>query len=457
MHEIVGYTNAEGRQKAESREQEYKDISVTELKAYLGVLILGGTRNDNKTEIHELFSKKYGLPYAKATLSRDRLKAIHSNLRFDDKNTRAARRHQSLFAPLQEVHNYVTARMRRHYIPGTFITIDEQLVGFRGRCAFRQYMPSKPDKYGLKLFMAVDSETLYPLSILPYLGRQTSAAAGGQGLGHYLVTEMTQRFYGTGRNVTCDRYFTSLKLARTLLQNKTTIVGTLTMNKRFIPKEFTEKKNRPAESSLFGFHQDKMTLVSYVPKPRKSVILLSSQHNSADVVREAKNKPEIILFYNNTKGGVDTVDWMVKKYTCRRISRRWPVVLFLNLVDLALLSAYIIWNLTHPEQLQTVKRGRRKLFLRSVGEALIKPHIRLREAHGTPQVKRTIQEAGFSQAVDEIPSARQPASPVKRRRCYKCPQSKDGKFKTICVDCKKNLCPQHTLILCSNCLVENDF
>ena len=194
--------------------------------------------------------------------------------------------------------------MRRYYTPGPFITIDEQLVGFQGRSAFRQYMPSKPDKYGLKLFMAVDSETLYPLSILPYLGKQTSAATGSQGLGHYLVTEMTQRFYGSGRNVTCDRYFTSFALARTSLQNRKTIVGTLTLNKRFIPKEFVEKKNRPAESSLFGFHQDKMTLVSYVPKPQKSVILLSSQHNSAEVVREAKNKPEIILFYNSTTGGV---------------------------------------------------------------------------------------------------------------------------------------------------------
>ena len=45
--------------------------------------------------------------------------------------------------------------------------------------------------------------------ILPHLGRQTSAAAGGQGLRHYLVTGMTQRFYDSGRNVNCDTFFTS--------------------------------------------------------------------------------------------------------------------------------------------------------------------------------------------------------------------------------------------------------
>ena len=130
------------------------------------------------------------------------------------------------------------------------------------------------------------------------------------------------------------------------------------------------------------------------------------------------------------------------------------MALFLNLMDLALLSAYIIWNLIHPERRQTARRGTRKKFLRSVDEALIQPNIALRETHGTAQVKRTIEGAGFSQAADE-PPARQPPSPVKRQRCFKCHQSKDGKFKTVCRNCRKNLCPEHTAILCSNCLADN--
>ena len=35
---------------------------------------------------------------------------------------------------------------------GAFVTIDELLKPFRGRCSFWQYMPSKLDKYGMKLF-----------------------------------------------------------------------------------------------------------------------------------------------------------------------------------------------------------------------------------------------------------------------------------------------------------------
>ena len=90
LHEIVGYTNDEGRQKAQSRTQKCKDtgLSVIELNAYHGALIIGGTRNDNKTEVHEVFSKKFGLPHAKASLLGDRFKAIHPHLRIDEKKTR---------------------------------------------------------------------------------------------------------------------------------------------------------------------------------------------------------------------------------------------------------------------------------------------------------------------------------------------------------------------------------
>lgn len=37
-------------------------------------------------------------------------------------------------------------------IPGEKICIDETMVSWRGRLSFRQYIPSKRHKYGIKLF-----------------------------------------------------------------------------------------------------------------------------------------------------------------------------------------------------------------------------------------------------------------------------------------------------------------
>jgi hypothetical protein len=44
-------------------------------------------------------------------------------------------------------------------------------------------------------------------------------------------------------------------------------------NKREIPQEYKPAKQRDENSSIFGFAKD-LTLVSYVPKNNKSVVLL---------------------------------------------------------------------------------------------------------------------------------------------------------------------------------------
>ena len=70
---------------------------------------------------------------------------------------------------------------------------------------------------------------------------------------------------------------------------------------------------------MFGFTKN-ATLVSYVPKKGKVVTLLSSMHvgKNADRIDEStkdKRKPNIITFYNKTKGGVDKVDELKSTYS----------------------------------------------------------------------------------------------------------------------------------------------
>ena len=174
------------------------------------------------------------------------------------------------------------------------------------------------------------------------------------------VTEEAECSYGSERNVTCHIPFPSLEVARALSQNRATIEWTPTLNKRFIPKESTEKKNRPAESSL-AFIRTRSKRWPLCPLK----VLAVFTNNSAEVVISPKSKPGIILFYKSTKGDVTTVvNWIVKKYTYRKVSRTWLKVLFLNVVDAVPLSACIIWNLNHPEGWWTGTRGRQKHSLR---------------------------------------------------------------------------------------------
>lgn len=49
-----------------------------------------------------------------------------------------------------------------------------------------------------------------------------------------------------------------------------------------------------------------------------------------DVEQTATTKPEIIKYYNQTKGGVDTMDKMSSEYTVKRRTNRWLLAFFLT-------------------------------------------------------------------------------------------------------------------------------
>lgn len=61
--------------------------------------------------------------------------------------------------------------LQEAYIPGWCMTVDEQLASFRGRCSFRQFIPSKPGRYGIKLWAICDSECSYVRKLIIYSGK----------------------------------------------------------------------------------------------------------------------------------------------------------------------------------------------------------------------------------------------------------------------------------------------
>ncbi|XP_054710345.1 piggyBac transposable element-derived protein 4-like [Uloborus diversus] len=76
--------------------------------------------------------------------------------------------------------------------PSAYVTVNEQLVAFRGNFPFRQYMPKKPVKYGIKLCVLCDNETGYVWNIQPHLGKPTNQPREtNQGLRFIVWSERT--------------------------------------------------------------------------------------------------------------------------------------------------------------------------------------------------------------------------------------------------------------------------
>jgi len=53
-------------------------------------------------------------------------------------------------------------------------------------------------------------------------------------------------------------------------------------------------------------------------------------------------KPEMIVDYNSTKGGVDTVDEICAVYSVSRITKRWPLVIFYSLMNIVGIGTVLI-------------------------------------------------------------------------------------------------------------------
>jgi hypothetical protein len=229
-------------------------------------------------------------------------------------------------------------KLRLYFIPRAILTVDEQLLGYRGYIPGRTYIPSKPRKYGLKIFWLCDADSGYALNAQMYLGKENNAIHHNLGLD--VVLSLSQPYYNTGREIVTDNFFTSYSLAKTLLEKNLTLLGTIRNHRKEIPDRL-KNKNRPVSSTEFSFdHEHGIMLASYIPKRNKNVILLSSSHCSNATVEG--NKPALILDYNYGKKGVDQFDQNIEEFTCRRKTVRWPLLLFFNMLDVAAFNGYLL-------------------------------------------------------------------------------------------------------------------
>ena len=76
---------------------------------------------------------------------------------------------------------------------------------------------------------------------------------------------------------------------------------------------------------------------------------------------------------------------MIRYYSCKRQTKRWPMVLWYNMLDVAVLNAYTLFKGVHPEYMNGVNHKRR-LLLKELVKELFMPHMTWRQKQ--PALKR---------------------------------------------------------------------
>ena len=88
-------------------------------------------------------------------------------------NSQYIRRGQPGHDPLYKIRPLLSpllANFKDAYTLHRELSIDEAMVGFKGRLCFIQYLPKKPTKWGIKAYVLADSATGYVYSWRLYTG-----------------------------------------------------------------------------------------------------------------------------------------------------------------------------------------------------------------------------------------------------------------------------------------------
>ncbi|XP_052423857.1 piggyBac transposable element-derived protein 4 isoform X5 [Carassius gibelio] len=442
---LIEMTNLEGKRVSGAA---WKNLDWTDLQAFLGVLILAGVYRSHHEAIDNLWHAESGRPIFRATMSLKSFKNLSRIFCFDKKGKKHSQQKKDKLSPVRTIWDKWVQRLPFLYNPGPNVTVGECLVGFRGRCPFKQYMPSKPGRYGIKIWAACDSRSSYAWNLQIYTGKAADGKSE-KNQGMQVVLDMTDGL--EGHTITCDNFFTSYALGQELLRRKMTMIGTVRSNKPELPPALLSMKNRTRLSSMFAF-TDTHTLVSYCPRKNTNVLLMSTFHRDVKVSNKDHKKPEIILDYNHTKGGVDNLDKLVATYTCQRKTSRWPMVIFFNMLDVSAYNAFVLWmEINHSWN--EGKKYRRRLFLEELGKALVAPLMKRREnIPRTPASQNMVMEAqGSTLPIKDSYLA--PVTPGKRKRCQMCDRKKDTKTSLTCSGCNKYICGSHAVMTahCQEC------
>ena len=228
------------------------------------------------------------------------------------------------------------------------LSVDKSMVPWRGMLSFRMFIPSKPTRYGVKMYCCCEADTGYVCRMQIY----TRAGQHGpeKNHGENVVQCLTEDFLGKGHVIYMDSFFSSVALFEYLREHDTMTVGMVIPGRVGVPrslhpKELTVKKGE------FKYRR-KGNLLCLCYHDRKNLLLLSTVHKAevavaepaADEQRPATAKPVAITDYNQHMNGVNSFDQNLGYYSFHRKTIKWWKRMAMHLIHLSKVQAYILYQ-----------------------------------------------------------------------------------------------------------------
>ena len=236
----------------------------------------------------------------------------------------------------------------KFYNPSQHLAIDEVIVLFKGKVAFKQYIPKKHKHFRIKIYKLCN-KTGYTYDMEVYLGKDKKSAMTDMTVTHATVKQLTRRVQWRGHKLHMDNYFSSPDLYNDLTKQKINCHGTVRPNRKGMP-DFTSTELKQGDVRV----RKSGDMTAVVWKDKCNVHMLTNMHDppaEGNFWDESGNalKPETVDHYNQHMGYVAKSDRMANSYSISCRTWKCTKKLFFHLLNLTILNSYVLLMSCSPK------------------------------------------------------------------------------------------------------------
>lgn len=418
------------------REHAWYPTDVPELKKFWALTMLMGIIKKPSIRSYWSTNPICSSPVYSQTMSRKRYELVLKNLHFND-NTLCHPRDHPQYDRLHKIRplvDHLQHRFSEVYTPQQNVSIDESLMKYKGRLGFKQYIPSKRSRYGVKLYKLCESESGYTFAFRVYEGKDGQLDPPGcpdsLGTSGKIVWDLLIPLFNKGYHLYVDNFYSSVCLFKTLYGLQTLACGTVRKNSKDFPRPLIEAKLKKGECKALR----KAEVLAIKFKDKKDVNMLTTIHDESmsDVTVRGKvhSKPVCIRAYNRHMGGVDLADQLLQPYLILRKTRAWYKKVAIYLMQVATHNSFLLFKKMNPGKTTFLQFQLKVISTIIYGDGSVEVPTR-----------RIQSRIGATHFIFKIPPTAHKTNPQKRCRvCYKKGKRTDTPFH--CPDCpsKPGLC-----------------
>ncbi|PNF24933.1 hypothetical protein B7P43_G09365 [Cryptotermes secundus] len=332
-----------------SHSKAWKPVTEGEIYVVLGLFMLMGIVQKPTLQSYFTTEKVISTPGFTDIITQDRLELICKYLHFaNNENISTFEGPKKLFK-IYPVIFHLNKKFQELCLPNQDISLDESTTLWKGRLSFKQYLPLKAAKFGIKSYKLCDSTTGYLWSFILYTGKDTvldsSLITADTNKTSAIDLKLVEPLLNQGQTLWMDNFYNSPTLARLLkITHKTDCVGTLKLNRKKLKK-----------GEIVAQHSGLVSITKWFDKKIVTMISTYHSHDTRTVTVRGKvvEKPISVLDYNKSMGGVDLKDQLLHSYLIeRKRMNKWYMKLFRRLLNASILNSMIVYRSNTGKRIQ---------------------------------------------------------------------------------------------------------